>query len=131
MDQGKQGVNGRTCLPIEDGEASRSAGADLAGLDPVGEGAAVDQALGVDTREARSLDADAGVAVAAPRAAILNGGAARLAGDDLVLAADSLMLELDEDGRIAQADRAGLAVRAAKLPAPALELRQGFHVGKC
>ena len=62
----------------------RSAGADLAGLDPVGEGAAVDQALGVDPGQARGLDPDAGMAEAAARTGILDGGAAGLAGEHLL-----------------------------------------------
>jgi len=40
------------------------------------------------------------------------------------------MLELDEGGRIAEADRPGFARRVAQLPAAALELRESFQVGK-
>ena len=147
MDQGKQGVNGQTCLPVEEREPQKSehlpvplpaasrkggkglAAADPARLDPVGEGSAVGQALGVDSRQARSLDPDAGMAEAAPRAAILDRRAARLVGQDFPLAGGGFMLELKQKRRIADADRARRAsLGIADLPAAALQLRKGLEI---
>ncbi len=92
--------------------------ADLARLRPGRRRAAVDQALGVDPREARSLDPDAGPAEAAAGQVYWTVVAPSSSASTSRLAAGALMLELDQGRRRRRGRSSGRSPSGvAQLPA--------------
>src|ERR1051325_5482415 len=123
MDQGKRKLNGRP------GVRDRSAGAGPSRFGPVGEGPSVDQSLGLDPSQSGRLDPDAGMAKAPARTAVLDRRMVLVVGDDLVIAGDRSMFELDHEFRVAEADLPQLS-RARPLPASPLQPRKDLEAGQ-